>query len=213
MNVPASEHRADLQRSVLSQITLEALTFETVRPPDFKIHGATSASSRSTLRRRGHPPLGRTCDGAIMRTVEKLNEDDTDIDLGTATEPPPRLPNGENYVVGFLRGEKGMFCGKLRIFLWFQVIEPGEHAGRQLYLCCPIPENGKFGIGSKFVEAWRVATGRWPTRRDRLTPKVFRGCYFRAALRTVTRNQYGDERPESQHYSKIDRLIERVNGG
>ena len=169
-----------------------------------------------------HPPFGGTHDGTMLLSAMKSNEtgfvvrkgnNGVDIDVGTATEPPPQLPDGDNYIVGFLRAECGMFCGKSRLFLWFQIVEPGEHVGRKVYLCCPVPENGKFGHGSKFVDAWRVAKGQWPSRVDRLSTKVFRGSYFRAALRTVTRNQYGDERPENQHYSKIDRLIERIAGG
>jgi hypothetical protein len=135
-----------------------------------------------------------------------------DLDVGTAIGTPPLLPQGNDYVVGFLRAERGIFCGAGRIFLWFRIIEPIKDAGRELYLCCPVPDDGKFGIGSKFVDAWRIASGAWPTRRDRLSTKVFRGHYFKASIQTVTRSQHGDERPATQHYSKIERLIERVTG-
>ena len=130
--------------------------------------------------------------------------------LGTADGPPPKIPEGE-YTIGFLRAETGILRGKRRVFLWFRIVDPGEHVGKELYLCCPVPENGKFGMGSKLVEAWRIAKGQWPTRRDRLSVNVFRGLYFRAAIKTVMKNQDGEERPVDQHYSKIDHLIERIN--
>lgn len=134
-----------------------------------------------------------------------------DLEVGTAVGTPLLLSEGDEYVVGFLRAERGTFCGTHRIFLWFRIIEPKD-AEADLYLCCPVPGNGKFGIGSKFVDAWRIAAGQWPTRRDRLSTKIFRGKYFRASVRTVTRSQHGDERPPGQHYSKIERLIGRVTG-
>lgn len=140
------------------------------------------------------------------------DERNDDLDVGTAVGTPPLLPKGDDYVVSFLRAEKGTFCGRGRIFLWFTIVEPAKAAGKNLYLCCPVPDNGNFGMGSKFVDAWRIATGKWPTRRDRLSTKVFHGRYFRAAVRTVTCNQHKEERPEEQHYSKIERLIEKMTG-
>lgn len=181
-----------------------------------------NSSQLNSAHEKECPPLEHVHDGTVSQRAAKSNgteslerkvNDDVDIDVGTAIGPPPRLPNGDTYVVGFVRASEGVFCGKARLFLWFQIVEPTEYAGQQIYLCCPKPEKGRFGIGSKFVEAWRVAAGQWPARRDRLSTKVFRGSYFRAAVRTVTRNQHGDERPENDHYSKIDRLIERVAGG
>lgn len=140
------------------------------------------------------------------------HDDGGDLDVGIAVGAPPLLTEGDFYVVGFLGAERGTFCGAGRIFLWFRIIQPIEGAGKELYLCCPIPDTGKFGIGSKFVDAWRIAAGKWPARRDRLSTKVFRGQYFRAAVRTVMRSQHGEERPAAQHYSKIERLIERQTG-
>ncbi|MCX5723544.1 MAG: hypothetical protein NTX84_03295 [Nitrospirae bacterium] len=137
---------------------------------------------------------------------------DGDFEVGTAVGAPSLLPEGDHYIVGFRRAEQGTFCGAVRIFLWFQIVEPIEHAEKELYLCCPVPSSLKFGIGSKFVDAWRIAAGQWPMRRDRLSTKIFRGKYFRASIRSVTRSQHGDERPVEQHYSKVERLIERVTG-
>lgn len=138
--------------------------------------------------------------------------DDDDLEVGTAIGTPPKLPETDEYIVGFIRAEKGKFCGKERIFLWFKIVQPNEHAETELYLCCPVPDNKKFGIGSKFVDAWRVAAGRWPLRRDRLSTKIFRGKYFQASIRTVKHSQHGVKRPECQWYSKVDRLIEVVAG-
>jgi hypothetical protein len=139
------------------------------------------------------------------------HEHDEDLILGTVAGLPPKLPQGI-YTVGFLRAERGSLRGKGRVFLWFKIVDPIEHSGKELYLCCPLPDNGKFGMGSKFVEAWRIAKGQWPTRRDRLSTNVFRGHYYKACVKTVMKNQDSEERPVDQHYSKIDHLIERVTG-
>src|ERR1041385_6948725 len=71
---------------------------------------------------------------------QQEDEDLHDLFFGVAGEALPHLPPGES-VVGFDHREFGNFCSRWRMFLWFRVIEPIEHAGKRLYLCCPYPED------------------------------------------------------------------------
>ena len=136
----------------------------------------------------------------------------SDLEVGTVADIPASVPPGDQYVVAFVRAERGIFLGRGRIFLWFEIVAPHEWMEKRLYLCCPEPVGKQFGLGSKFLAAWMVASGRFPTRRDRLSTHVFRNKYFRAEVKTVMKDQYGDERPSIQHYSKVERLIEVVAG-
>jgi hypothetical protein len=135
-----------------------------------------------------------------------------DLEVGTVAEVPACIPPSDQYIVAFLRAERGVFCGRGRIFLWFRIVEPSEHKEKRLYLCCVEPSNKKFGLGSKFVASWMIATKKYPARRDRLSTDVFRNKYFRAEVKTVTKNQNGTERPPTQWYSKVERLIEIAAG-
>lgn len=135
-----------------------------------------------------------------------------DVTIGEMGIVPPLVPEGE-YVIGFLRSEHGRFRGRGRWFLWFEIIE-GEHAGQELYLCCPCPKEDRrtFGLGSKLVAAVTVATGQTPRRRDRLSTGVFHGKYFLGVVRTVKKDQDEHERDEAHWYSVIDHLVSIAAG-
>jgi hypothetical protein len=127
--------------------------------------------------------------------------------LGRAGIMPPLVPDAE-YTGVFQRAEQGRFAGRLRWFLWFAISTPGPHLKAELYLSCPCPEGkGSFGLGSKLVSAYAVATGTMPRRRDRITKSVFRQKLFRFRTRTVKKDKDGHVRPAADHYSVIDRLL------
>jgi hypothetical protein len=131
---------------------------------------------------------------------------DNDL-LGQAGIMPPLVPDAE-YVGVFLRAEKGRFERRERWFLWFAISTQGPHVGEELYLSCPIPDGKKsFGLGSKLIAAYAIATGAMPRRRDRITKSVFRNKLFRFRTRTVTKDKNGAVRPLADHYSVIERLL------
>jgi hypothetical protein len=120
---------------------------------------------------------------------------------------PPLVPDAE-YVGVFLRAEKGRFERRERWFLWFAISTQGPHVREELYLSCPIPDGKKsFGLGSKLIAAYAIATGAMPRRRDRITKAVFRNKLFRFRTRTVIKDKDGHVRPAVDHYSVIDRLL------
>ena len=90
--------------------------------------------------------------------------------------------------------------------------------GGELYLSCPCPDGKNvFGLGSKLVAAYAVATGTMPRRRDRITKNVFRIKLFRFKTRTVKKDKDGHVRPAQDHYSHLSpqhkaRAIERLAG-
>ena len=130
------------------------------------------------------------------------------MDFGHIGRVPPLVPEAE-YHVGFVRAEKGQFKNRERLFIWFRIVSPGEHFEKELYLVCPCPSNrgNVFGHGSKLVEAATVALGHTPTRRDRLSTRMFRGKIFLALTRTVMRDYEQELRPSNSRYSVIKKLL------
>lgn len=150
----------------------------------------------------GQLPNGRSAFLSVRGDVGR------DVELGTVGIVPPLVPDG-TYSAGFVRAERGRFEHRERWFLWFRLTTVGPHYGEELYLCCPFPATGtKFGLGSKLVDAYRVATGQMPQRRDRISTKVFRGKLFRIKTRTVTTDRERQARPPDTRYSVIDRLLD-----
>lgn len=137
-----------------------------------------------------------------------LRHVDMDLDLGSAWNMPNLVPDGE-YVMVFSRASVGNFQKVGRTFLWFKICTPGDHLGKELYLACRHPADGKrrFGLGSKLVQAATVALGQLPKRRDRLSTKIFRDKVFRARVRTVVKDAAGRTRPRGSQYSVIDALL------
>jgi hypothetical protein len=137
-----------------------------------------------------------------------------DADYGIVGDVPPRIPEGD-YVVAFVRDERGRFQGRDRWFLWFRIVRPESWSGTQLYLVCPCPSKGgkRFGLGSKMIAAATVALGQRPKRRDRLSSRMFRNKYFLARVRTVRRDARGNKRMQEDQYSVIDELRAVEAGG
>ncbi len=118
---------------------------------------------------------------------------------------PPRLPDGE-YQVEFLRHEERTQWKAKKLLLYFQIAAFSEFHEVELFMSCQLPQK-KWGIGSKFIRAWALATGRLPNRLDRVSTNVFRGKIFTAAVRTVTKDCAQKDIPAAAQYSVISHLI------
>jgi hypothetical protein len=129
-----------------------------------------------------------------------------DQDLGQVGNIPVLVPDAD-YQMGFVRVERGHVMNRERWFLYFRIITPGNYFGTEMFLACPCPANGKFGLSSKLVAAATVALGQRPKRRDRLNTRIFAGKVFSARTRTVTRDHKDRPRPPVDHYSVIDELL------
>ena len=137
----------------------------------------------------------------------------TNRDLSFDFEPDfgPLIPEGA-YEVGYVRAEKKWLWGCWKLFVWFQIMTPGEHHGDQLYLACNLPTGKKLSQSSKLGRAWVLALGRKPDRFDRFSPKVFRDKGFLAKVRTVTQSSKQSKLTPEQQYSIIAELTEMVVG-
>ncbi|MDR4495056.1 MAG: hypothetical protein R3B74_11655 [Nitrospirales bacterium] len=142
---------------------------------------------------------------------EFLEDENEDIELSETGEVVlPPLIQPSRYEVQFLRADKKKFFRRQKLFLWFQIITPGEFHGNQLYLVCDITSRKKWHSSSKFLQTWVLAVGKKPDRYDRMSTKVFRGKVFLADVVTVTKNARGWERPPALQYSVIRGLVRRL---
>lgn len=134
---------------------------------------------------------------------------DQDLEFGGDAEIPPLIPDGK-YEVIFLRAEKKeRLWGGTKVFLHFQIVDSGEYQGKELYMACNVKREGKWGVSSKYFQAWVLAAGRKPKRFDRMGTSVFRGKVFLAQVRTVTKNSKNLPRPLLLQYSIIENLVQR----
>lgn len=135
-----------------------------------------------------------------------------DLELSCTVDIPPLVPEG-TYEAIFLRAEKARIWDKRqKIFLHFRIIQPGEYFGRELFMVVTFPISGRLSLSSKYLQQWTLAAGQAPTRRDRLSTRVFRDKVFLAQVRTVVKDAQGHERPKSARYSVIDKLVEVRTG-
>ena len=105
----------------------------------------------------------------------------------------------------------------LKLFLWFKIID-GVHMGKALFMAINLidPKTKApykpFPQGSKYYEQWVIANyNKKPSRRDQMSPKIFKDGIFEAYVRTV-KPLFPDrtEKPECFHYSIIDYLKRRT---
>jgi hypothetical protein len=102
--------------------------------------------------------------------------------------------------------------GRKKLYLWFQLVTPGQWEGREFFMVCNVPANGRWGPSHKFWNAYVLAFGEQPRRRDRMSTAVFRGKVFRARFRKVLFDYRQRKRTLEQQYSVIDVLLEKVAG-
>ncbi len=114
-----------------------------------------------------------------------------DLDLRPARDPDPLIPPGL-YDGRGIKGEvHHSLGGRLKFFLTLELIG-GPHDGVKLQFISTLPRKGR-GIApsSKYYRAWTVANGgRRPTRRDRMSPGIFRD---RQVDHVIPRHRGGDD--------------------
>jgi hypothetical protein len=152
-----------------------------------------------------------------MKTEKKLLlvPADEDIDLGHVEDRPVLIPEGQ-YEVGYLRASKRFKgFGRDNVFLYFQIVTPGEHFGLELYLPLRIsPRKGctAMAASSKLARSVAVALGRPASRFDRISTKVFKGKQFRVSVETIEKDSKRNPLPRETHYSVIAMLLEKTAG-
>ena len=138
---------------------------------------------------------------------------DGDITLDFDTALPPLIPAGD-YTVAFKGAEQKWLYGKrLKVFLHFQIVTPAQYAGVRLFMACNVPRSNRWTVGFKFFQAWTLAAGRRPERRDRVSTAVFRNKYFVARVKVVTKTAKNTVRAAAAQYSLIDEILSVEAGG
>ena len=147
---------------------------------------------------------GLTAQGSRMR--------DEDLDFPNNGDIPPAIPNGDHYALAFIRAEEKYLWGQHKLFLWFEIVTPGDCVGVHLFMACTIPRKGRWTAACKFWRAWVLAAGKRPQRTDRMSTRVFRNKYFRGRVRKVTKSSKQIPLTPDQQYSVIDELLEVTAG-
>ena len=124
---------------------------------------------------------------------------------------PPAIPDGDHYQVVLLRAEQSSHWGG-KIYLWFQMITPGEWHGKEFYMACPVAPKGRWKPSHKYWLMWVLAAGEQPTRTDRISTAVFRNKVFRVRMRKVLKTAKQTDRTPAQQYSVVDVLLEVLVG-
>jgi hypothetical protein len=127
----------------------------------------------------------------------------------------PVLPDG-SYEARFIGHETAIVFGGPKVFLHFQIVQPGPHMDTCLFRAYRVRRLvGKPGRGGRFVahpqgDLFRVIAKLLDVklRKDRISLAALRTMLFRVTTRTVTRNHRQQPMPEPVCYSVID-AIER----
>ena len=142
-------------------------------------------------------------------STKKKPADEQDIEITLKEVMAPFLPPGV-YTVGFKRGENRFMWKREIIILWFAICDEGDWFGRELFMSCSVPKDGRWTLNFKFVRNWMLAAGRRPDRLDRLSTKVFRGKWFQAKVKTVLKTAKGEQLIDHARYSVIDELTSKI---
>jgi hypothetical protein len=146
---------------------------------------------------------------ALLNVVPERGGDDCiEIDYG---KPRALVPDGD-YRAVFLRYETKFLFQTGKVFLWFRIIEPGEHFGKELYRAYRVAvlQKGRFKVkrGSDLFEMLcRVLCLR--LRRDRLSLLGLKQCVLRIRTRIVKRDYRRRPLPEWLYYSVADDVLSK----
>jgi len=117
------------------------------------------------------------------------------------------------YIVSYKRAKTVWRFRRPGAELYFTIVDPEIHRGKQLIMYCPLPQAGRCSQQSKYYQQWVLAKGASPKRRDRMSPTVFEG-YWKAKVIRSRETYDGKVRPDNQPGPlKIECLLERVAGG
>jgi len=112
--------------------------------------------------------------------------------------------------------ETGMAFGNPKVFLYFEIVEPGAHMGTRVFRAFRVRKlvgrpgkSGKFVAhpqGDLFATLTRLLDVK--LRKDRISLAGLKTMLFRITTRTVTRNYRQQLMPEPTRYSVVS-TIER----
>lgn len=128
-----------------------------------------------------------------------------------AEEFPIRIPEGIYDAVCHKTETARGFGGAMKIYVKFRIYG-GEYEGVELFMVCNFPKT-KIGKRFKYYDQWMLASGRHPSKRERLSPKIFHNRLFKVLVRdTKPKFSNGKPKPDFFKYSVIDTIIEAQTG-
>ena len=151
----------------------------------------------------------------LLRDVSprRPEQDQPDADEIQVSGYKPIVPDG-TYEAKFLWHETAIAFGSPKVFLHFEVVEPGEYMGIRLFRAYRVRTlTGKRGKGGRFVahpqgELFGDLTRLLDIklRKDRISLAGLRTMLFRVTTRTVARNYRQREMPLATRYSVIQEI-------
>ena len=155
-----------------------------------------------------------------LRLVD--TEPDTGEILCDYSARPPLVPDGK-YQAVLVRHETAFVFKSAKVFLWFRIIEPGDHYGVELYRPYRVkhligkPARGgsfKLAPGSDlFSMLVRVLDmGQKSRRPDRISLRALKQGVLEIKTRTVTKDYQQKEAVEWLRYSVVADVTRQLTG-
>lgn len=145
-----------------------------------------------------------------LRPSSEVQQAEVDDEL----DPYGTLITPGLYDVGFRRAEKVKLFGRRVWLLDWTIVSPREGFGLAIRgFVSAVDKAQRLTPSLALVQFYAVATWRRPPRHlYRVSPAEFlSGALFEAAVRTVTRDRHGRDRPAVLHYSVVGTLVRRLS--
>lgn len=134
-------------------------------------------------------------------------------------DQPACIPPGD-YQLRFSHHETKLIFQRPKLFLWFTVLDYGEHFGVKIARYYGLRRLiGKQGKGGRFAVGWKSDYLREyarlfgkPHRFDRIPMEPFKRVVIVGRVRTVTKGHDQREIAPDLHYSVVDELL-RISDG
>jgi hypothetical protein len=110
--------------------------------------------------------------------------------------------------------DSSFHLGKTRkTFLFFKIVDPGEHYGKQIFMAFNMPYDKKIKTGSKYYKTWCMVN-RWkkPSKNAKMSPKLFLKKIYKIKTRKAKPKHNGKEMPKDYWYSVVDEIVEVTAG-
>ncbi len=141
------------------------------------------------------------------RKTKKPKEEDPYVEAER-----PRIPKGKYEAFCYATETGVRWAGRRDLYVKFRIFG-GDYDGTEIFMVCPFPQ-GKIRQTRKFVDQWKLATGRATLGKRRLGANVFPNKLYRVLVRdTERRFPDGTMMPSHLQYSVVDTIVERLTGG
>jgi hypothetical protein len=121
----------------------------------------------------------------------------------------PLIPEGP-YSVQYLKHEKRIFFGTLKMYVHFEMVEQGQFFGTRLFKTYNF--SSPLSPGSDLYRDLLFLFGQRVPKNARLSMDLFKNVILRVRVRTVKRDRKQNPLPDYMQYSVIDSLLGKETG-